>query len=47
MFHRHRIDLENLTNLGALLASGAWIVVGGPRNFRGSGSPATIFGFVP
>jgi kynurenine formamidase len=47
VFHRHRIDLENLTNLGALPARGAWIVVGGPRNFRGSGSPATIFGLVP
>jgi kynurenine formamidase len=47
VFHRHRIDLENLTNLGALPPKGAWIVVGGPRNLHGSGSPATIFGFVP
>ncbi len=47
VFHRHRIDLENLTNLGALPPSGAWIVVGGPRNLRGSGSPATMFGLVP
>jgi kynurenine formamidase len=47
VFHRHRIDLENLTNLGALPPKGAWIVVGGPRNLHGSGSPATIFGLVP
>jgi kynurenine formamidase len=47
VFHRHRIDLENLTNLGALPPRGAWIVVGGPRNANGSGSPATIYGMVP
>jgi kynurenine formamidase len=46
VFHRHRIDLENLTGLGQLPAKGAWIVVGGPRNRNGSGSPATIFGLV-
>ncbi|MDP9299183.1 MAG: cyclase family protein [Actinomycetota bacterium] len=47
VFHRHRIDLENLTNVGALPPAGSWIVVGGPRNSNGSGSPATIYGFVP
>jgi kynurenine formamidase len=47
LFHRHRIDLENLTGLGQLPPRGAWIVVGGPRNRDGSGSPATIFGLVP
>jgi kynurenine formamidase len=47
VFHRHRIDLENLTHLGRLPAQGAWLVVGGPRNLHGSGSPATIFGLVP
>jgi kynurenine formamidase len=47
VFHRHRIDLENMTHLGRLPARGGWVVVGGPRNVRGSGSPATIFGFVP
>lgn len=46
-FHRHRIDLENLTGLGQLPAAGAWIVVGGPINRDGSGSPATIWGLVP
>lgn len=46
-FHRHRIDLENLAHLGALPPKGAWIVVGGPRNLHGSGSPATIYGLVP
>ena len=47
VFHRHRIDLENLTDVGALPPTGSWIVVGGPRNSNGSGSPATIYGFVP
>ncbi|MDP9233354.1 MAG: cyclase family protein [Actinomycetota bacterium] len=47
VFHRHRIDLENLTHVGRLSARGAWVVVGGPRNLQGSGSPATIFGLVP
>jgi kynurenine formamidase len=47
VFHRHRIDLENLTHVGQLPPSGAWIVVGGPRNSHGSGSPATIYGLVP
>ena len=47
VFHRHRIDLENMTNLGSLPATGSWIVVGGPRNSDGSGSPATIYGLVP
>jgi kynurenine formamidase len=47
VFHRHRIDLENLTGLGQLPPKGAWVVVGGPRNRDGSGSPATIFGLVP
>ncbi|HEX3327316.1 MAG TPA: cyclase family protein [Actinomycetota bacterium] len=47
VFHRHRIDLENLTHVGRLPARGAWVVVGGPRNLHGSGSPATIFGLVP
>lgn len=47
VFHRHRIDLENLAHVDELPASGAWIVVGGPRNARGSGSPATIYGLIP
>jgi kynurenine formamidase len=47
VFHRHRIDLENLAHVGRLPARGAWVVVGGPRNLHGSGSPATIFGLVP
>jgi kynurenine formamidase len=47
VFHRHRIDLENLTGLGQLPPRGAWIVVGGPRNRDGSGSPATIYGLIP
>jgi kynurenine formamidase len=47
VLHRHRLTLENLTGLGQLPRRGAWVVVGGPRNRNGSGSPATIFGLVP
>jgi kynurenine formamidase len=43
---RHRFTLENLTNLDALPATGAWIVIGGPRNRHGSGAPSTIFGLI-
>jgi kynurenine formamidase len=43
----HRFTLENLTNLGALPATGAWIVWGGPRNRDGSGAPSTVFGLIP
>jgi kynurenine formamidase len=45
--HQHRFTLENLTNLGALPATGSWIVWGGPRNENGSGAPSTVFGLVP
>ena len=44
---RHRVTLENLTNLDRLPAVGAWIVVGGPRNAHGSGAPGTILALVP
>ncbi len=44
---RHRLTLENLTNLGAMPVTGGWIVVGGPRNEDGSGAPGTIFGLIP
>ena len=47
VFHRHRVDLENMTHLWALPPRGAWVVVGGPRNLHGSGSPATMFGLIP
>jgi kynurenine formamidase len=47
VLHRRRLTLENLTGLGQLPPRGAWVVVGGPRNRDGSGSPATIFGLVP
>jgi kynurenine formamidase len=47
LYDRHRISLENLTNLGSLPSSGAWVLVGGPRNKAGSGSTATIFGVLP
>lgn len=45
--NRHRFTLENLTNLDAMPTTGAWIVIGGPRNRHGSGAPSTIFGLVP
>ena len=45
--HKHRFTLENLTNLGALPATGAWITWGGPRNAAGSGAPSTVFGLIP
>jgi kynurenine formamidase len=45
--NRHRFTLENLTNLGAMPATGGWIVIGGPRNRQGSGAPSTVFGLVP
>ncbi len=44
---RHRFTLENLTNLGSMPTTGGWIVIGGPRNRRGSGGPSTIFGLMP
>jgi kynurenine formamidase len=45
--HEHRFTLENLTNLGAMPAIGAWIAWGGPRNAEGSGAPSTVFGLIP
>jgi kynurenine formamidase len=47
LLKEHRIHLENLRGLGALPPGGAWIVVGGVRNERGSGSPASVFGLLP
>ena len=47
VLHRHRLTLENLTGLGQLPPAGAWVVVGGPCNHNGSGSPATIYALVP
>jgi len=44
---KHRFTLENLTNLQALPATGAWITWGGPRNAAGSGAPSTVFGLIP
>ena len=44
---RHRVTIENLTNLDALPPTGAWVVLGSPRNVNGSGAPGTVFGFIP
>jgi kynurenine formamidase len=40
---QRRLTLENLTNLGALPTTGAYILIGGPINKNGSGSTATIW----
>ena len=47
LFHERRISLEVLANLERLPATGAWILVGGPINRRGSGSPASVFALIP
>jgi len=47
LYDQHRISLENLTNLGALPAKGAHVLVGGPINLAGSGSTASIYGVLP
>ncbi|MGK8510734.1 hypothetical protein ACRS5S_22720 [Nocardia asiatica] len=47
LYGEHRISLECLSNLAALPATGAWVLVGGPLYRGGSGSPATIFGVLP
>lgn len=47
LLRRHRIDFENLTRLGHLPPIGAYILVGGPINDKGSGSTATIWGLIP
>ncbi len=44
---RHRFTLENLTNLSDVPARGSWIVIGGPRNQRGSGAPSSIMALIP
>jgi len=44
---RHRLTIENLTNLDALPPTGAWVVLGSPRNRNGSGAPGTVFGLIP
>lgn len=44
---RHRVTIENLTNLDELPPTGAWIVLGSPRNVHGSGAPGTVFGLIP
>ncbi len=43
----HRMTIENMTNLDALPATGAYVVLGSPRNVHGSGAPGTVFGFLP
>jgi kynurenine formamidase len=47
LYDRHRISLENLTNLGSMPTTGARVLVGGPRHRAGSGSTATIYGVLP
>jgi kynurenine formamidase len=47
LYAERRISLECLAHLDRLPPTGAWILVGGTRNRRGSGSPATIYGLIP
>lgn len=47
LYRDRRISLEVLANLEKLPETGAWVLVGGPINRRGSGSPASIFALVP
>lgn len=47
LYDQRRISLENLANLSGLPPTGAYVLVGGPINRRGSGSTATIFALVP
>jgi len=44
---KHRMTIENMAHLGALPATGAWVVLASPRNRNGSGAPGTVFGLVP
>jgi kynurenine formamidase len=47
VYQRHRISLEILANLGALPATGAYVLCGGHINRAGSGSTALIYGMLP
>ena len=47
LYAEHRISCENLAHLDRLPPAGASILIGGTRNRRGSGSPATIYALVP
>ncbi|RKT74070.1 kynurenine formamidase [Saccharothrix variisporea] len=47
LYREHRISLEVLANLAKLPETGAHVLVGGTINRRGSGSPASIYAFVP
>ncbi|MEU4804419.1 cyclase family protein [Actinosynnema sp. NPDC023587] len=47
LYREHRISLEILANLGRLPETGAYLLVGGTVNRRGSGSPASVYAFVP
>ncbi|GAA2682238.1 MULTISPECIES: cyclase family protein [Actinosynnema] len=47
LYREHRISLEVLANLAELPETGAHVLVGGVVNRRGSGSPASVYAFVP
>ncbi|WP_148303071.1 cyclase family protein [Saccharothrix espanaensis] len=47
LYQEHRISLEILANLARLPETGAYVMAGGTINRRGSGSPASIYAFVP
>jgi len=47
LYREHRISLEILANLAKLPTTGAWVLVGGTVNHKGSGSPASIYALMP
>ncbi|MGM1064700.1 cyclase family protein [Saccharothrix sp. Mg75] len=47
LYREHRISLEVLANLAELPEQGAHVLAGGVVNRRGSGSPASVYAFVP
>ncbi|GAA3462704.1 cyclase [Saccharothrix yanglingensis] len=47
LYREHRISLEVLANLAELPEQGGHVLVGGVVNRRGSGSPASVYAFVP
>jgi kynurenine formamidase len=47
LYQERRISLEVLANLECLPTTGASVLVGGPINHRGSGSPASVFALIP
>jgi kynurenine formamidase len=41
-----KFGIENLANLGSAPASGAWVIIGGPKHVNASGGPSRVLAFV-